>query len=68
MNVEIDSKTRILIEGELIARQVYLGRKLKDSKDDFYRRMNERDLAKTNKALSELKKAREKAWQELIKK
>ena len=68
MNVEIDSKTRILIESELIARQVYLERKVKDSKDDFYRRMNERDLAKTNKALGELKKIREKAWQELIKK
>lgn len=68
MNIEIDSKIRIMIERQLIAYQIYLERKVKDSKDDFYARCNQEDLDRTNKALDELKKAKEKAWNKLIEK
>ena len=68
MNIEIDSNTRRLIEFQLTARKVDLERKIKDTKGKVWRKFYEDDLAQTVKIITELKQAKKKAWQELIKK
>jgi hypothetical protein len=68
MNIEIDSNTRRLIEFQLTARKVDLERKIKNIKGKDWRKFYEHDLAQTVKILKELKVAKKKALQELVKK